>query len=234
MNSLKAGIVAATLVMTVAGCAQDGAATRSATPAPPPSEVVMLPALPAYVCPNGRLMEIREDRAAGTLELLNGSLDAVAFRAAGKPSTYVTGEITIAVAPEALTVTAGRTAAMTCPRRPQAPTPGIIWGTLDKRDRMALPEGTRARVLLADVSRVDAPAEEIASTAITTVGNQVPLHFFLAYDPARILPGRTYAISVRVDGPDGQLAYVTDSVNRVLADGPAATPLELVLVPARP
>jgi putative lipoprotein len=218
--------------LALAGCAGAPAAVQPAAAAMPPSEVVVMPALPAYICPNGRLMEIAEDRAAGTLELRNGSLDAVAFRAVGKASTYVAGELTIAVAPEALTVTAGTAASMTCPRRPQAPTPGIIWGMLDKRDRMALPEGSRARVLLADVSRMDVAAEEIAAATFTTVGNQVPLHFLIRYDPARILAGRTYTVSVRLEFPDGTLRYVTDTHTPVLADGPAPAPLELLLVPA--
>lgn len=222
---------AAAAALLLAACTGD---RPSAPAAPaPPSEIVVMPARPAYICPNGRLMEIAEDQAAGTLRILTGSTESIALAAAGRPATYVAGEITIAVAPEALAVTGGTTAAMSCPRRPQGPTPGVLWGTLDKADRMAIPEGSRARVVLADVSRMDAPAVEIAATTITTVGNQVPLHFLLRYDPARIEAGRTYAVSVRLTLPDGSLRYVTDTLNRVLAEGPAA-PLELRLVPARP
>ncbi len=230
-----AAIAAAMLAACASGTATPRPAAAAATPAPPPSEIVPLPARPAYICPNGRLVEIREDRAAGTLAFVNGAgaPETTAFRAAGTAATYVAGELTIAVAPEALTLAGGTTAAMACPRRPAAPTPGTLWGTIDKRDRMALPEGSRARILLADVSRMDAAAEEIAATTLTTVGNQAPLHFLLTYNPSRIAPGRTYAVSVRLTFPDGRLASVTDTVNRVLEDGPAG-PLDLLLVPARP
>lgn len=225
------------LAAVLAGCARESGATRpAATPALQASEVVALPSRPAYICPNGRLMEIEENRTAGMLALANapGTPDTMAFKAAGTAATYVAGEVSIAVAPEALTVTGGTTAAMTCPRRPAAPTPGILWGTLDKRDRMALPEGSRARVLLADISRMDAPAEEIAASTLVTVGNQVPLHFLVSYNPSRIAPGRSYAVSVRLEFPDGRLAYATDTVNRVLDGRPAEPALELLLVPARP
>lgn len=205
-----------------------GPAPAAASPA---SEIVPLPPLPAYVCPDGRLMEVSENAAAGTLTLPNG---AIALRAAGRASAYVAGEITYVVAPEALRIRAGRRPEAVCPRRPEAPSPGILWGTLDKRDRMALPERSRARVLLVDASRMDAPAEEVASTTLTTAGNQAPLHFLLRFDPDRIQPGRRYVVMARVEFPDGRLAYVTDTVNRVLDERPAEPPLELVLVPARP
>ncbi|WP_448582612.1 YbaY family lipoprotein [Thermaurantiacus sp.] len=192
-----------------------------------------MPSLPAYICPNGRLVEVRENPAAGTLEVENGALETTAFKAAGTAGTYVAGELTLTVTPEQLTIRGGSSATMMCPRRPQAPTPGILWGSIDKRDRLALPPGSRARVLLADVSRMDAAAEEIASSTITTAGNQVPLHFLLRFDPARITPGRIYAVSARLEFPDGSLGYITDTRNRVLAEGPAAPALELQLVPAR-
>lgn len=214
---------------------QAAAAPPPPGPAPaapaPASEVVPLPPLPAYVCPDGRLMEVSENATAGTLTLPNG---AIALRAAGSASAYVSGEITYVVAPDALRIRAGRRPEAVCPRRPDAPVPGMLWGTLDKRDRMALPERSRARVLLVDASRMDAPAEEVASTTLTTVGNQAPLHFLLRYDPDRIQPGRRYAVTARIEFPDGRLAYVTDTVNRVLAERPAEPALELLLVPARP
>lgn len=219
------------------GCAQE--AGRPAAVPPPAGETgsaaVVLPPLAAYVCPNGLLMEVESDATAGTLAIEYGGTRSMAFRTVGvEPPTWVAGELSIRVAPDAMQVTAGRLAEMTCPRRPQAPKVGVVWGTLSKLDRMALPEGTRAEVVLEDVSRADAPAVALATTTVTTVGNQVPLHFLLTYDPEAVLDRHTYALRARVEAPDGRLVYVTDTHNRVFETGPAAAPKELMLVPVRP
>ncbi|WP_448585909.1 YbaY family lipoprotein [Thermaurantiacus sp.] len=189
----------------------------------------------AYICSDGRLMEVRRDKALGVVTLVDGKRTLTAFETVGKgPSRFVAGEVTIDAFENHLLVTGGRLDPLACPRRPDGPEPGTLFGTLAKRDRKALPRGSRARIVLADVSRMDAPAEEIAATTVTTTGNQAPLHFLLRYDPARIEASRRHAVLVRLELPDGRLAYVTSTLRPVLAGGPAEPRLDLVLTPATP
>lgn len=220
--------------LLLAGCASP---ERAVAPAPAPalpSEVVVKPILPAYVCPNGRLVEVRENPTTRTLQLHDGSSDLLAFASVGKGSNrFVSGEVTIEYDEATLRFRGGSQSGMVCARRPAGPAEGRVWGTIDKRDRMALVPGTRAKVMLLDISRADAPSEELAATAIVTVGNQVPLHWLIAFDPARRQPGRRYALRAVVETPDGQLLYTTDTVVPVPAEGLIEAPIELALVPAR-
>jgi putative lipoprotein len=223
--------------LVVAGCASSdrGQAPASSTPAPVlPSEVVVMPQLPAYVCPNGRLIEIEENPTTGTLRLRDGSADMMAFSAVGKDrKAFVSGEVTIEYDAATLRFTAGNQMGMVCMRRPAEPAEGRVWGTIDKRDRMAIVPGTRARVMLLDVSRADAPSVELARTEIVTVGNQMPLNWLIAFDPALRQPRHTYTLRAIVDGPDGAMAYTTDTFVPVPSEGPIKAPIELVLVPVR-
>lgn len=227
----RAGLLAAALLL--AACSPKDAPTPAA--ASLPSEVVVLPSLPAYVCPNGRTVEVQEDKATGVVTLSDGSTEMTAFKAVGGSRTrFVSGELTITLSDTQMLLEGGKRGRMECPRRPAAPTAGVVWGRLDKRDRMGLASGTRAKVMILDVSRADAPAVELASTTIETNGNQVPLAFLVRYDPARVDTRMRYAIAARVEAPGGQLLYVTDTYNPLFDNGLAQPPVDLMLVPARP
>ncbi|WP_165943572.1 META domain-containing protein [Roseicella aquatilis] len=102
-------------------------------------------------------------------------------------------------------------------------------GTATIRERMALPPGGTLAVELLDISRADAPAERIASVRIPIEG-QVPIGFVLPYDPARILPGRSYSLRAAIE-IDGQIWFRTDTIHRVLQPGAGDT-VELRLVRA--
>lgn len=237
-TSMRALVLLSSLAgLLVAGCASSdrGQAPASSTPVPVlPSEVVVMPLLPAYVCPNGRLIEIEENPATGTLRLRDGSADMTAFSAVGKDrKAFVSGEVTIEYDAATLRFTGGNQMGMVCIRRPVAPAEGRVWGTMEKLDRMALVPGTRARVMLLDVSRADAPSVELARTEIVTTGNQMPLHWLIAFDPALRDPRHTYSLRAVVDGPDGALAYTTDTFTPVPSEGPIKAPVELMLVPVR-
>jgi putative lipoprotein len=103
-----------------------------------------------------------------------------------------------------------------------------VTGTLTKRDRKALPPGTVAEVRLLDVSRADAPAEELALHRIENPG-QVPIAFELAYKPEAIDPRHSYAVQAKLWMGE-QLLYVTDTHYPVLTRG-AGSEVELMLVP---
>lgn len=113
-----------------------------------------------------------------------------------------------------------------------APNPGSVTltGTATYRERIALPPDSRLVVTISDVSLADAPSTTIAETEVATAGRQVPLPFSLAYDPARIEPRRTYAVSARILDGQGQLAWITDTRNPLPPPGQS---LELRLVQVR-
>lgn len=100
-------------------------------------------------------------------------------------------------------------------------------GTAAYRERIALPPDARLKVAISDVSLADAPAPVIAETEIETAGRQVPIPFTLEYDPAQIVPGRSYAVSARITDASGTLLWITDTRFALPAPG---TPANLMLV----
>lgn len=120
-----------------------------------------------------------------------------------------------------------------CATTPQpGPEPGAVTltGAATYRERIALPPDSRLIVTISDVSLADAPSVTIAQTEVKTEGRQVPLSFSLSYDPARIEPRRSYAVSARILDGQGQLAWTTDTRTSLPPPGQA---VELRLVQVR-
>ncbi len=235
MTRRALGLAAAALL---AGCA---------TPAPPEpparvpdlrSEVVVDRPDRSFICPSGALAEVRINAVAGMAAVTYmGETTTMAQQIGRGFPTYVAGESTLVLEPTRAVLRRGRSRVLACPARPEAPEHGVLWGTLSKLDRSALVPGSRARVLIVDVSRADAPAIEVARTQIVTEGNQVPLHVLIRYDPSRILPGMRYGLSARIEDPRGQLRYITDTfVPLFETAGAPQPPVDLMLVnaPASP
>jgi putative lipoprotein len=105
---------------------------------------------------------------------------------------------------------------------------GKITGTISSRDRTAFPPQAVVLVSLRDVSLADAPAEEISSIELRPK-HQPPLPFDLRYDPRRIRPAHTYAVSARVS-VDGRLAFISTRMYPVITRG-AARRVEIVVDP---
>jgi putative lipoprotein len=110
---------------------------------------------------------------------------------------------------------------------------GRVTGAVAWRERIALPPGYVVEVSLRDVSRQDAPAEEIASATVRPK-RQPPIPFVLRYDRARIHPAHDYTVFARVLA-DGRLVFVSDRRYPVLTRG-ASSEANLLLrsVGARP
>lgn len=204
--------------------------------APPPVAAQPVPGLGprAFVCGDGQLVSLDHDVPAGVMRASRGGETLVLQEQVGvQPPRFVTGSDTLIFAENEILLQRGREVRQTCRRQPGAPVAGSIWGTIGKMDRMALVPGSRAKVLLVDAARADAPAVEIASTTITTTGNQVPLHFLLTYDPARVAPKpMTYRLQARIETPDGRLMHITDMASFVLETAAPQPPVELMLARA--
>jgi uncharacterized lipoprotein YbaY len=202
--------------------------------APKPAAVPPLvdAAAASFICDDGQAVKTERDPALGVMRVTRGSDVLLLQEQVGvQPPRYVTGSDTLVFAENRVLLQRGKELRAACDAIPVAPTNGLLWGTLTKLDRMALVPGTRAKVLLVDAARADAPAVEIASTSLTTRGNQVPLHFRIAYPPERVSPRpMTYRLQARIESPDGQLMYITDTATFVLEAPAPQPPVELGLV----
>ena len=105
-----------------------------------------------------------------------------------------------------------------------------VTGTITYRERVALRTDAVAVIQLQDVSRADAPGLVIGEQRIDAPG-QVPIRFQIRYDPARIDPDRTYAVSARIFQGD-RLLFISDAAYRVITGG-NPTQIEMVLRLAR-
>lgn len=92
-----------------------------------------------------------------------------------------------------------------------------VTGTISYRERIALPADAVVTVTLQDVSLADAPAEVIAKHRFVSNGEQVPFEFNLAYDKNKIESRHRYSVSARIE-VNGQLRFISDSVNSVITD----------------
>ena len=93
-----------------------------------------------------------------------------------------------------------------------------VTGTVTYLQRVALPPEALIKVQLLDVSRADAPAAVLGEQVITAGGRQVPFAFEIAYDPARIDPRMTYAVSARIE-EGGRLRFISDRRHAVITRG---------------
>lgn len=106
---------------------------------------------------------------------------------------------------------------------------GTVEGSLTYRERIALPDNARITVTLADVSKMDAPADVISSQAFMADGKQVPFDFLLNFMKEEIKPNHTYSVSARIE-VNGKLVFITDTANPVITDPALTTKLNLMLM----
>jgi len=110
-----------------------------------------------------------------------------------------------------------------------------VTGELAYRERIALLlPGSVMRVSLRDVSAADKPATLLAEQIVVLDGRQVPVAFAVSVDMTMLAPQRRYAVRARLDGPDGEMRWATDTAHAI--DPSQATndlgTLRLVRVPA--
>jgi putative lipoprotein len=110
---------------------------------------------------------------------------------------------------------------------PKAPV-NAVTGTVDLRERMALPADAVLVVELQDTSRADAPAPVLAQQSVRLEGLQPPYSFNLPVEPSRINPTGRYTVSARITRGN-QLLFTNDTAHSVLTQG-AGTRAHLALV----
>ena len=99
-----------------------------------------------------------------------------------------------------------------------------IEGSIWYRERIALPPSAEIRVLLEDVSRMDVPAEVIASTRIEPKGGP-PWSFSPPYDPENLQDRGRYVVRVRIEDA-GRLLFINTESTPAFGRDPA-TPLDI-------
>ncbi|AKP34581.1 YbaY family lipoprotein [Yersinia aleksiciae] len=104
-----------------------------------------------------------------------------------------------------------------------------VQGTVNIRERIALPPDAVVTVTLSDASLADAPSRVIAQKAIRTEGKQAPFTFVLPFNPSDIQPNARIIVSAAITH-NGQLMFITDTIQEVINRG-AGTQANLLLVP---
>ncbi len=104
-----------------------------------------------------------------------------------------------------------------------------VTGTITYPQHIALPQGTmKVQVQLADISKQDV-ASVVLGEQITTLEQQVPIPFVVAYNPKDIISTHRYAIQVRITGQEGKLWFTTTSVHQVITNGYPLSNVEITL-----
>jgi len=83
-----------------------------------------------------------------------------------------------------------------------------LTGTVFYRERIALPNGSTAEVVLEDISVADRPAVEIARATIAPAG-QVPIPFKLRYPADQIAKDHRYGVRAAILWPTGARMFVS-------------------------
>lgn len=108
----------------------------------------------------------------------------------------------------------------------------MLMGTVNYRERMALPPNATVLVQLVDVSLADAPAQVIAEDRITgATGSPIP--YRLRFDQTLIKPRRTYALQARISDGD-RLLFINTNRHAVFAGGRNNTRILVQRVSAQP
>lgn len=102
-----------------------------------------------------------------------------------------------------------------------------VTGTVTYRPRIALPPDALVVVTLEDVSLADAPSTVIAGKTIRTAGQQVPIAFSLAYDPAEILPQHRYIVRAKIFYDDSLRWTSTTAYPVITQASPAEVEIEV-------
>ncbi|WP_166430654.1 YbaY family lipoprotein [Polymorphobacter arshaanensis] len=188
----------------------------------------------AFICADGREVEVlfRRPTQVALIDGPNGQI--VLYKTvATKGYKYIGGENEISGDGETASYRVFPRPRVQCHAKPSQTVPGTLTGTITYRERIALPEGATATVEIRDVSRADAPAPLLSSTTITPTGNQVPLHWIMTFDPAKVAPQASYSVSARINDKAGKLMWVSDTIEPALTRGAPADFIDVDLVRAK-
>lgn len=105
-----------------------------------------------------------------------------------------------------------------------------VTGSVNMRQRIALPPDAVLTVTLSDASLADTPSKAITQRVIRTEGKQAPFNFVLPYNPADIQQNARIILSAAVT-VNGRLTFITDTLQEVVNRN--GTRADLLLVPVQ-
>ncbi|QTF09483.1 hypothetical protein HC231_17375 [Brenneria izadpanahii] len=103
-----------------------------------------------------------------------------------------------------------------------------VTGTVNIRQRIALPADAVLTVTVSDASLSDAPSKVISQHVTRTEGKQAPFTFALPYNPADIQPHARILLSAAI-AINNRVSMVTENVLPVITNG--VNNADLVMVP---
>jgi putative lipoprotein len=104
--------------------------------------------------------------------------------------------------------------------------PTSVSGTVNKRDRSALPPDALVEVSLLETTQQEA-APILNQQVIPLNGQQLPVEFNLSYDMAAIDPAGLYSVQARVLQADGKLLYISQEDFPVITQDHAVAGVEV-------
>ncbi|MCO7252680.1 YbaY family lipoprotein [Dickeya oryzae] len=108
-----------------------------------------------------------------------------------------------------------------------------VTGTVNIRQKIALPPDSVLTVTVSDATVPDAPSKVISQRVIRTEGQQAPFRFVLPYNPSEIRPDARILLSAAV-AINNRVTLITEHVMPVVTNGVNNADLNLIPVPAVP
>ncbi|QYM96904.1 hypothetical protein FGI04_13560 [Dickeya ananatis] len=108
-----------------------------------------------------------------------------------------------------------------------------VTGTVNIRQKIALPPDSVLTVTVSDATIPDAPSKVISQRVIRTEGQQAPFRFVLPYNPSEIRPDARILLSAAV-AIDNRVTLITEHVMPVVTNGVNNADLNLIPVTAVP
>lgn len=105
---------------------------------------------------------------------------------------------------------------------------GILTGDVFYRERMALRPDALITVRLEDVTR--GTPRLLGDQIIRARGQQVPIPFNIAYDPAHITPDQRIVITARIDDGQGRPLFASRSPMPVITGYNPSTGVQVLVV----
>jgi uncharacterized lipoprotein YbaY len=102
-------------------------------------------------------------------------------------------------------------------------------GEIYWEDGGVLPPGSTVSVQIVNASLADA-TETLVQTSFAAEG-QPPIQFFLKFEESAVDDRMTYTATVRIEDPDGNLLYITQTAQPVINQGQAVDPIRILVEP---
>ncbi|UCC52328.1 MAG: YbaY family lipoprotein [Anaerolineaceae bacterium] len=87
----------------------------------------------------------------------------------------------------------------------------------------------RLPVQIVNASLADATETQLQTTF--EAQGQSPIEFFVEYDESKVDERMTYTATVRIEDPDGQLLYLTQTAQPVIVQGKVVDPIRILVEP---